>query len=40
MALLDEAGCDPTCGELMLRAPEATEEEFSRADRQMASGAP
>jgi hypothetical protein len=28
MALLDEAGCDPTCGELMLRAPEAADEEF------------
>ena len=28
MALLDEAGCDPSCGELMLRAPEATDEEF------------
>ena len=28
MALLDEAGCDPTCGELMLSTPEATDEEF------------
>jgi hypothetical protein len=28
MALLDEAGCDPTCGELMLRTPEATDGEF------------
>ena len=28
MALLDEAGCDPYCGELMLRAPEAADEEF------------
>jgi len=28
MALLDEAGCDPTCGELMLSTPAATDEEF------------
>ena len=28
MALLDEAGCDPTCDELMLRTPEAPDEEF------------
>jgi hypothetical protein len=28
MALLDKAGRDPTCEELMLRAPEATDEEF------------
>ena len=30
MTLLDEPACDPTCDELMLRAPEATDEE-SRA---------
>jgi hypothetical protein len=28
IALLDEAGCDPTCGELMLSIPEATDEEY------------
>jgi len=28
MAPLDEAARDPTCVELMLRAPEATDEEF------------
>jgi len=28
MALLDEAGCDPTCGELILSTPAATDEEF------------
>jgi hypothetical protein len=28
MALLNEAGCDPTCGELMLSTPEATDGEF------------
>ena len=28
MALLDEAARDPTCDELMLRTPEAADEEF------------
>ena len=28
MALLDEAARDPTCDELMLRTPEATDKEF------------
>ena len=28
IALLDEAGGDPTFAELMLRTPEATDEEF------------
>jgi hypothetical protein len=28
MALLDEAACDPTCGELRLRTPEVPDEEF------------
>ena len=28
MALLDEAGCDPTCDELMLHTPEAADGEF------------
>jgi hypothetical protein len=28
MAVLDEAARDPSCEELMLRAPEATDEEF------------
>jgi hypothetical protein len=28
MALLDEAGCDPTCDELLLRTPEVPDEEF------------
>jgi len=29
MALLDEAGCDPTCGELMLRAPRPQTRSFA-----------
>ena len=28
IALLDEAGCDPTCDELMLHTPEAADREF------------
>jgi hypothetical protein len=28
MAVLDEAARDPSCEELMLRPPEATDEEF------------
>jgi hypothetical protein len=31
IALLDEAGGDPTFAELMLRTPEATDEEFRAA---------
>ena len=28
MALLDEAACDPTCDELLMRTPEVPDEEF------------
>jgi hypothetical protein len=39
MALLDEAARDPTCYELMLRTPEATDKEFRALIAKMASGA-
>jgi hypothetical protein len=39
MALLDETARDPTCDELMLRTPEATDKEFRALITKMASGA-